>query len=119
VKPARGLWQPSTLAVLRLPAPRYPRPLFLLRSRGRASVGRMADDQSDAPEQLLPVDRQHLLATLSFALTHDSRLAKTQAADVTASIVAERIVAHLDRAGFVVVQKPAVGAAALGRGIEG
>jgi hypothetical protein len=79
----------------------------------------MADDQSDAPEQLLPVDRQHLLATLSFALTHDSRLAKTQAADVMASIVAERIVAHLDRAGFVVVRKPAVGAAALGRGFEG
>lgn len=65
-------------------------------------------DHSDAPEQLLPVDRQHLLATLSFALTN-----------VMASIVAERIVAHLDRAGFVVVQKPAVGAVALGRGFEG
>ena len=36
-----------------------------------------------------------------------------------ASIVAERIIAHLDRAGFLVVQKPVVGAAALGRGFEG
>ena len=50
----------------------------------------MPDDPSDAPEQLLPVDRHHLVATLSFALTHESRLAKTQAADVTASIVAEQ-----------------------------
>ena len=101
------------------PARRHPRLSFLLRSRGRAGVGSWPDNQSDAPEQLLPVDRQHLLATLSFALTHHRRLAKTQAADVMASIVAERIVAQLDRAGFVVVQKPAVGAAALGRGFEG
>jgi hypothetical protein len=50
----------------------------------------MADDQNDAPEQLLPVERQHLLATLAFALTHDSRLAKTEAADVMASIVTAR-----------------------------
>jgi hypothetical protein len=49
-------------------------------------------------KQLLPVDRQHLLATLSFALTHDSRLGKAQAADLMASIVAERIVSHLEAA---------------------
>jgi hypothetical protein len=69
----------------------------------------MTDDPSDAPEQLLSVDRQHLLATLSFALTHDGRLAKTQAADVMASIVAERIVDRLEAANFVVMRRPGRG----------
>lgn len=48
-------------------------------------------DRSEAPEQLLPVDRHHLLATLSFALTRDSKLPKTQAADVMASVVSTRL----------------------------
>lgn len=69
----------------------------------------MADDQSEAPERFLPVDRQHLVATLSFALTHDARLAKAQAADVMAAIVAERIVDRLEAANFVVMRRPGRG----------
>jgi hypothetical protein len=69
----------------------------------------MTDDQSEAPGQLLPVDGLHLLATLSFALTHDSRLGKVQAADVMASIVAERIVDRLEAANFVVMRRPGRG----------
>jgi hypothetical protein len=69
----------------------------------------MADDPRDIPEPLILVDRQYLLATLAFALTHDSRLARTQAADVMASIVAERIVAQFDAANFVVMGRPGRG----------
>jgi hypothetical protein len=37
-----------------------------------------------------------------------------------AAIVAKRLVAHLEEAGFVVMKRPpSVGAAALGRGYEG
>jgi hypothetical protein len=37
-----------------------------------------------------------------------------------AEIVAKRLVEHLERAGFVVMKRPAaIGAAALGRGFEG
>jgi hypothetical protein len=37
-----------------------------------------------------------------------------------AEIVAKRLVEHLERAGFVVMKRPAqMGAAALGRGYEG
>ena len=39
---------------------------------------------------------------------------------IMAEIVAKRLVEHLDRAGFVVMKRPAeIGAAALGRGFEG
>jgi hypothetical protein len=65
----------------------------------------LTDDQSEGTEQLLPVDPHHLLATLSFALTRDSRLAKTQAADVMASSVAKRIVSSLEAANYVVMRR--------------
>jgi hypothetical protein len=39
---------------------------------------------------------------------------------MAAAIVAKRLVAHLERSGFVVMKKPAaIGAAAIGRGYEG
>jgi hypothetical protein len=40
------------------------------------------------------------------ALTHDSRSAKSQAADVMATIVAELIVDHLQAANFVAMRRP-------------
>jgi hypothetical protein len=41
-------------------------------------------------------------------------------AELMASIVAERLIARLERDGFVVMRRPpAPGAAALGRGFEG
>jgi hypothetical protein len=39
--------------------------------------------------------------------------------EIMAEIVAKRLVEHLERAGFVVMNRPAIGGAALGRGFEG
>ncbi len=70
-------------------------------------------------DNLIPADPAHFLATLAFALTSDGRLAKAQSAELLAKIVAERIVARLERDGFVIMQRPpSVGGAALGRGFE-
>jgi hypothetical protein len=67
-------------------------------------------------DQLTPADPAHFLASLAFALTSDGRLAKSQAAELLAKIVAERIVARLERDGYVIMQKrPAAGHGA-GRG---
>jgi hypothetical protein len=43
---------------------------------------------------------------LALALTSGASLARAQAAEVTASVVAERVVVHLDRSGFVIMRKP-------------
>jgi hypothetical protein len=40
-----------------------------------------------------------LAISIALALTSDSRLAKTQAAEAMANVVAERIVRQLERAG--------------------
>jgi hypothetical protein len=73
----------------------------------------------DGPEKFIPVRRDDLVATLAFALTCDSRLARMQASELLASIVAERIVDRLEASGYVVLQGPlAPGGAALGRGHE-
>jgi hypothetical protein len=39
-------------------------------------------------------------------LTSGRILARDQAAEVTAKIVAERLVAHLEQSGFVIMRKP-------------
>jgi hypothetical protein len=75
---------------------------------------------SDADDKLTPADPRDLAISIAMALTSDSRLAKAQAAEAMANVVAERIVRQLGRAGFVVMKKPPqVGGAALGRGFEG
>jgi hypothetical protein len=74
----------------------------------------------DAPETLIPARREDLIATLAFALTRDSRLARMQSAELLASIVAERIVDRLEASGYVVMRgPPAPGAAPISRGFEG
>jgi hypothetical protein len=50
---------------------------------------------SDRHENLIPAPRDDLIATLAFALTRDSRLARRRSAELLASIVAERIVDRL------------------------
>ncbi len=65
----------------------------------------------------LPAD---LAAALAFALRYQGRKRVHKADEIMAEIVAGRLVDHLERAGFVVMKRPAgVGAAALGRGFEG
>jgi hypothetical protein len=53
------------------------------------------------------------------AMTSDGRLAKSQSAKLMASIVAERLIARLERDGFVILRRPGLGGhSALGRGFE-
>ena len=74
----------------------------------------------DASEPLTPADPADLAAALAFALRYQGRKRVHNADEIMAEIVAARLVDHLERAGFVVMKRPAgVGAAALGRGFEG
>jgi hypothetical protein len=71
---------------------------------------------SDA-DMLMPADPRDLAISIGLALASDSRLAKAQAAEAMANVVAERIVERLKSGGFVVMKKPPIGAgAALARG---
>ena len=57
-------------------------------------------------DDLTPARAEDLRASIAFALTSDGRLAKTQSAELMASIVAERLIARLERDGFVIMQRP-------------
>ncbi len=70
-------------------------------------------------DDLMPARAEDLRACIAYALTSDGRLAKAQSAELMASIVAERLVARLERDGFVVMRRPGLGGhSALGRGFE-
>ena len=74
----------------------------------------------DADDKLTPADPRDLAISIALALTSDSPLAKAQAAEAMANVVAERIVERLKAAGFVVMKKPTPGGhSALARGFEG
>jgi hypothetical protein len=74
----------------------------------------------DADDKLTPADPRDLVISIALALTSDSRLAKAQAAEAMANVVAERIVERLERDGFVISRRPPAGGhAALGCGFEG
>jgi hypothetical protein len=62
--------------------------MFLLRSPLSVIVLSM----SDADDKLTPADPRELAMSIALALTSDSRLAKAQAAEAMANVVAERIV---------------------------
>jgi hypothetical protein len=70
-------------------------------------------------EPLTPANASDLADAISFALRFRGRKRVHDAGEIMATIVAERVVAHLENAGFVIMRKPlAVGAAALARGFE-
>jgi hypothetical protein len=74
----------------------------------------------DEADKLTPADRRDLADAVAFALRFDGRKRAHQADEYMASIAAERIVRHLERAGFVVLKRPPeIGGAAIGRGFEG
>ena len=50
-----------------------------------------------------------LADTLSFALRHEGRKSQHDSDKLNADIVAQRLVRHLDRAGYVVMKKPPLG----------
>jgi hypothetical protein len=59
-----------------------------------------------AMDDLTPASARDVEICLSMALTSGSSLARNQAAEVTAKVVAERLVAQLERSGFVIMRKP-------------
>ena len=84
------------------------------------SLPRYAPPMPDTPECLTPASAEDLADALAFALRFEGRKRKHDAAETMARIVAKRLVDHLERGGFVVMQRPPIGGgAALGRGHEG
>lgn len=69
-------------------------------------------------ERLTPADPRDLADALAFALRFVGRKRVHQADEYMAAITAERLVRHLERAGFVVMKRPPVPGSA-GRGFEG
>ncbi len=79
----------------------------------------MLPRMSDAAP-LKPATSEDLIAALAFALRFQGRKRVHNADEIMAEIVAKRLAEHLQRAGFVVMKRPAeIGGAALGRGFEG
>jgi hypothetical protein len=56
-------------------------------------------------EKLTPASPRDVETELALALTGGRSLERAQAAEVTASVVAERLVAHLERSGFVIMRR--------------
>jgi hypothetical protein len=74
----------------------------------------------DADEKLTPAEPRDLAAAIAFALRFEGRKRVHQADEYMAAIAAERVVRHLERAGFVIMKKPPIGGhSAIGRGFEG
>ena len=70
-------------------------------------------------EHLAPAKPEDLADALAFALRYSGRKRTHDAAEMMAGIVAKWLVEHLERAGFVIMQRPPIGgASALGRGHE-
>lgn len=66
-------------------------------------------------ERLTPATADEVASALAFALRYSGRKRVSDAGEMMASIVAKRLVEHLQRSGFVVMQRPPIsGAAALG-----
>ena len=62
------------------------------------------------PDQKLTLAAPNDLAdTLSFALRHEGRKSQHDSDKLNTDIVAQRLVRHLDRAGYVVMKKPPLG----------
>ena len=57
-------------------------------------------------DKLSPADPREVVTALALGLTSGRQLAKYQAAETMAKIVAERLVGELERSGFVVMRKP-------------
>jgi len=75
---------------------------------------------SDLPvNDLKPADKEDLSLALAHALRFAGKVRKHDAGALMASIVADRIVDHLDRCGFVVLKRaPILGSAPIARGAK-
>jgi hypothetical protein len=68
------------------------------------------------PVDLTPAAPEDVADALAFALRYSGRKRTHDAGEMMAAIVAKRLVEHLERSGFVVMKKPPIGGAAIGRG---
>jgi hypothetical protein len=68
----------------------------------------MPDDDG----KLSPADPRDIVTALALGLTSGRQLARSQAAETMAKIVAERLVEHLSASGFVIMRRPIVGGSA-------
>jgi hypothetical protein len=59
---------------------------------------------SDQP--LTPANPSEVLFSLSYALTHDGKRRFGRADNLMAALTAHHLLEHLERPGFVVMQKP-------------
>jgi hypothetical protein len=66
----------------------------------------MDDKSTPSNKTLSPATRRDIEICLALALTSGSSLARSQAAEVTATVVAERLADQLERSGFVIMRKP-------------
>ncbi len=70
-------------------------------------------------DALSPAKAEDVTDALAFALRFHGDKRIHNADEIMAEIIAKRLVEHLERAGFVVMKRPAeIGAAALGRGFQ-
>jgi len=93
-----------------------------LRSRGTAGNGCAVDRtyQRRLRNRNRRASPEDLAEALALALRFQGRKRFHNADESMAEIVAKRLVEDLERAGFVVMKRPAeIGSAALGRGFEG
>jgi hypothetical protein len=60
----------------------------------------------DNPDHLTPASEAEALLALSYALKHDGKRAFRNADELMAQITASHLLAHLDRAGFVIMKRP-------------
>ena len=62
-------------------------------------------------EKLSPAEPQDLAGSIAFALLFSGRKRVHDSDKYMAAIVADRVVRHLERAGFVVMKRPPIGGA--------
>jgi hypothetical protein len=66
----------------------------------------------DQDEKLTPADPKDIADSISFALMFSGRKRVHDSDRMTASIAADRIVRHLEKAGFVLMRRPPIGGSA-------
>lgn len=62
---------------------------------------------SDTPEHLRPASLDEIASALSHALRYDGRKRVHTGDEFMARITADRLVQHLETAGFVIMKRPA------------
>jgi hypothetical protein len=62
---------------------------------------------------LLPATTEEIAQALAFALRYDGRKRVRQADEMMANIVADRLIRHLERSGFVIMRRPAMPSASI------